>query len=45
MPDEPKKPGHPGLFPAGLVYCWLVGMLGIGFLVTKLLGFIRWIMQ
>jgi hypothetical protein len=42
MPDEPKKPGHPGLFPAGLVF---FVMLGIGFLVTKLLEFIRWITQ
>jgi hypothetical protein len=45
MPDEPKKPGHPGLFPAGLVFFGLVVMLGIGFLVTKLLEFIRWITQ
>jgi hypothetical protein len=45
MPDEPKKPRHPGLFPAALVFCGPVVMLGLGFLVTKLLEFIRCITQ
>jgi hypothetical protein len=45
MPDEPKKPRHPGLFPAGLVFCWPMVVLVVGFLVTKLFDFIRWIMQ
>ena len=43
MPDEPKKPGHPGLFPAALVFFGPVVMLGLGFLVTKLIELIRWI--
>jgi hypothetical protein len=45
MPDEPEKPRHPGMFPAGLVLFGLLVMLGIGFFVTKLLEFIRWITQ
>jgi hypothetical protein len=43
MQEEPKKPRHPGLFPAGLLFTGPVLMLGVGFLVTKLIELIRWI--
>jgi hypothetical protein len=42
MPDEPMKPGHPGLFPASLVFFGPVVVLAVGFLVTKLIELIRW---
>lgn len=45
MPDEPKKPRHPGLFPVGLVFFGPVIMLMVGLLVTKLIELIRWIVQ
>lgn len=43
MSNEPKKPRHPGLFPAGLVFFGPIVMLLVGFLVTKLIEWIRWI--